>query len=98
MIFMKNAKGRIFFVLALLLGSSLQAAENYSQWKYYRDINLGKNLSATNKIINFPLLVRLTDADSIVFNNARRKGADIRFSAFPGNGNTIRHFPYQIEY
>jgi hypothetical protein len=82
------------FVVALTFGT-VGAQENYSLWSGSRDYSLntgasGANVSAT--VTGFPVLVRLTSADSAVFSAAKAGGADIRFTK--ANGTRLQH---QIE-
>jgi len=75
--------------------STVMAQEDYSQWASNRDVVLntkaaGANVSVTQ--INFPVLIRLTAADSAVFAAAQSNGQDIRFAKPNGV-----HLAYQIE-
>jgi hypothetical protein len=68
--------------------------EDYAQWGYSKGITIntsatGYNVSGT--VYNFPLLVRLSNMDSLVFSQAQRNGADIRFAQSNG-----KHLNYQI--
>ncbi len=82
---------------AMLCGfcSSVFAQDNYGNWQYYRTIVLntkasGANVAATN--LKFPVLIRLTSADSAIFNTAQSAGQDVRFANYQGT-----HLPYQIQ-
>jgi hypothetical protein len=83
-------------VSGLFLVSGLASAqENYSSWTYYKNITLNTQASGaavSNTVTAFPVLVRLTSADSAIFRSASGHGQDIRFSKWDGT-----HFPYQIE-
>ena len=75
--------------------SSLFAQDNYGNWQYYRNIALntktsGANITTTN--LKFPVLVRLTSADSAIFNTAQNAGQDVRFANYQGT-----HLPYQLQ-
>ena len=69
--------------------------ENYSSWSNVRSIVLNTKASgagSTTDLVNFPVLIRLTAADSLVFKKSQKNGQDIRFSKYNGV-----HFSYQIE-
>jgi hypothetical protein len=76
--------------------ASLFAQENYSSWTFFRDIVLNtrsvSGAGVMNPVVGFPVLVRLTPADSLIFRSAQGNGRDIRFSKWDGT-----HFPYQIQ-
>jgi PKD repeat protein len=87
-------KSWLFFIV---FAAGLWAADDYSQWLYYRNISFntkasGAGVSTTVK--KFPVLVRLTLPDSLIFTTSKPGGADIRFSEA---GNSAKHLPYQIE-
>ncbi len=82
--------------LGLLLGFSSKpfAAEDYSTWPHFMDLNFdtspdGANISSP--VLDFPVLVRLKAAD-FAFAEARGNGHDIRF-ATPGG----THLAFEIE-
>ena len=75
----------------LLAVACVSAQENYSSWSHYKAISInttadtvngGANVAAT--VANFPLLVRLTAANTDVFTQATANGADIRFTTSNG--------------
>ena len=69
--------------------------ENYSTWANVRSVVLNTKTTgagSTTDLVNFPVLIRLTAADSLVFKKSQKNGQDIRFSKYNGI-----HFPYQIE-
>ncbi len=77
-----------FICAALLLASGAFAQENYSQWLAYNAITVNTATDTVNglptvasaaTVTNFPMLVRLTSANSDVF-AASANGADIRFT------------------
>jgi PKD repeat protein len=77
----------------LLFAAMVLAADDYSQWIYYRNIVINTLAAGVaNGVGKFPLLVRLTAADSLIFKTAKDSGQDVRFSKSTGT-----HFPYQIE-
>jgi hypothetical protein len=81
--------------LALFVSGTQLYADNYFTWSYYRNIVLNTKSSGANVsslVQNFPVLIRLTTADSMVFKNSQSNGADIRFANYRG-----AHLPYQIE-
>jgi hypothetical protein len=72
-----------------ILAVTGQAQENYATWSKNRTITInttatggGANVAGT--VTNFPVLVRLTSAQSDVFANGGAKGASIRFTAVDG--------------
>jgi biopolymer transport protein ExbB len=72
---------------ALLALASATAQENYSTWSLHRSYTLNNSADTsqggtglTETVANFPLLVRLTPADSSVFAQAANNGADVRFT------------------
>jgi hypothetical protein len=76
------------------------AAEDYTQWTSYREITVNTTSSGANvagNVTNFPVLVRLTNADSAhgsnVLAGALAGGADIRFADSTG----ANPLAYQIE-
>ncbi len=82
-------------VLLVVLAGFLFAADDYTQWPYYRNIIVNtKSTGAgvTAAVAKFPLLVRLSAADSLVFKAARTTGQDVRFAKANGT-----HFNYHIE-
>jgi PKD repeat protein len=83
--------------IVILASATLISAEDYSQWLYSRNITLNTRASGANVVSTlkkFPVLVRLSPADSLVFKNAKAGGADVRFSE---SVNNAKHLPYQIE-
>ena len=79
----------------LLSAVALAAADDYSQWIYFRNIVLNTSASGakvSGSVTNFPVLIRLSAADSLIFKNSKDSGQDVRFSKSTGT-----HFPYQIE-
>ncbi|MBN1308621.1 MAG: DUF2341 domain-containing protein [Chitinispirillaceae bacterium] len=86
-------------LFVFLLGTSLMA-DNFGEWFYYRDLTIntsagGADISTSQ--MKFPLLVRLSAADSSIFNAALSNGADIRFSGVGSSGGIGIHYPHQIE-
>jgi len=82
-------------IIVAALGSTVIAQENYSQWSYFRNLALNTKASGANvatTVTNFPVLIRLTAADSAVFSTALANGADVRFAKANGT-----HLKYQIE-
>jgi hypothetical protein len=81
---------------AIALFSSMAAAqENYPTWAYFKNLALNTQASGaavSNPVPAFPVLVRLTAADSQIFRSAAGHGQDVRFSKWDGT-----HLPYQIE-
>ena len=86
------------FLSAILLVSFVSmgfSQENYSTWANVRNIVLNTKTTgagSTTDLVNFPVLIRLTAADSLVFKKSQKNGQDIRFSKYNGV-----HFSYQIE-
>jgi hypothetical protein len=81
--------------LALASAMSAGAQENYATWAHNRDIVLNTSTTGANvagTVTGFPVLVRLVEAESTVFAQARPGGADLRFAK--SNGSPL---PYQIE-
>jgi hypothetical protein len=71
------------------------AQDNYAQWQYYRNIALNtqaSGASVSNPVTKFPVLIRLTAADSQVFRKSLGHGQDVRFSKWDGT-----HLSYQIQ-
>jgi PKD repeat protein len=95
-------KKHFYYLSEIILICSIVSArgsEDYSQWSCYRDITInttspGFDLDA--EVLNFPLLIRFTQADSLVFNTALANGADLRFSKI-ASGAAGPPVPYQIE-
>jgi hypothetical protein len=86
--------GAVFFGVAAL---AAVAQEDYSSWAHTKAITLntaatGGGAGVTGSVGGFPVLVRLTAAQSEIFTQAKAGGADIRFRRLPGP-----HLPYQIE-
>ncbi len=84
-------------IMVLMAGMAqvLYAQDNYAMWSYYRTIALNTTASGANVsslVRNFPVLIRLTSVDSMVFKNSQHAGQDVRFAKYDGT-----HFPYQIE-
>ncbi len=82
-------------ILTLLACATLALAqENYSTWSSYKSITINtKGANLGNGLGKYPLLVRLTSANSDVFSAAAANGADIRFTK--ANGTT--RLPHQRE-
>ncbi len=83
------------FALAFFFGKA-GAAEDYTLWSSYKVLTVntgstGANVAGT--VSNFPMLVRLTSANSDVFTQALANGADIRFTAADG----VTRIPHQRE-
>ena len=81
--------------LVLFLCGVLSAADDYSQWLYYRTIALNTTINGANianKVTKFPVIIRLSKADSLIFKNSQKNGQDVRFSKSTGT-----HFPYHFE-
>jgi hypothetical protein len=92
---MKRKIRAAILVLTTLAAGSAVAQENYSLWSGLRSYYLNTSVSGANvagAVTRFPLLVRLTAADSAVFSAAKPDGADLRFSK--PNGVRLHH---QIE-
>jgi biopolymer transport protein ExbB len=73
----------------------LLAQENYAQWTGQRSYYLNTTASGANvpgTVRNFPVLIRLSVADSAIFTAAKAAGADLRFTK--PNGTRLQH---QIE-
>ena len=90
---MKNAC--ICALAVVVMAQFTFAADDYSQWTYWRNVVLNTKASGAmvaNPVLRFPVLVRLGAADSLVFKNAQANGRDIRFAKYDGT-----HFRYQIE-
>jgi hypothetical protein len=88
---------KLLLTALLLVGmtSMVFSQENYSSWSNVRNIVLNTKTTgagSTTDLANFPVLIRLTAADSLVFTKSQKNGQDIRFSKYNGV-----HFPYQIE-
>jgi autotransporter-associated beta strand protein len=69
-------------------------AEDYSKWKYSKNINLNTTASGANvmgNVTQFPVLVRLTSSN-FTFSQARDSGQDLRFAKSSGV-----HLPYDVE-
>ena len=92
---------RIGFLAGLVLALSVSAfAGPYDTWTNYRDVSINTTSGGANvagSVANFPVLVRLTSADSAhgsnVLSAALANGADVRFS--DSTGTTA--LSYQIE-
>ena len=70
--------------------------EDYSTWAHHRDISVNTTPSVANVtggVGHFPLLVRLTSAQSDVFTQSGGNGYDIRFT----KSNGITRLPHQRE-
>ncbi len=70
--------------------------EDYSTWAHHRDISVNTTPSVANVtggVGRFPLLVRLTSAQSDVFTQSGGNGYDIRFT----KSNGITRLPHQRE-
>ena len=77
------------------INSLLYSQDNYASWSYYKNIVLNTRTTGagvTNTVTKFPVLVRLTSADSLIFKTSANRGLDVRFSKWDGT-----HLPYQIE-
>jgi hypothetical protein len=87
-------------ILAGLLAAAaatVGAQEDYSTWAHVKAVTVntaatGGGANITTGVAGFPVLVRLTSAQSEIFTQAKAGGADIRFRRLPGP-----HLPYQIE-
>jgi hypothetical protein len=81
----------------MALASLAGAQENFTQWakfKAYRvNTSNASGLALGANVLKFPLLVRLTAADSAIFKEAKTGGADIRFVKSDG----VTPLKYQIE-
>jgi hypothetical protein len=93
-LFMKNRVG----ILAGLLCASMVFSGPYDTWSNYRTVTVNTTTAAvTGTVTNFPLLVRLTNADSAhgsnVLAGALSRGADVRFTDSLG----AAALPFQIE-
>jgi len=92
---MKNfLGGAALSVLLCGVVQSTPAQENYGSWTYVRNIVLNTMPSGAtiqNSVTQFPVLIRLTSADSLVFKNSQSNGGDIRFSKWNG-----AHLPFQV--
>jgi hypothetical protein len=81
---------------SVLACAAAHAQENYSTWAGHRNVFLNTTISGAGvagTVTNFPVLVRLSTADSTLFAQARGNGADIRFTKAD---NTTR-FAHQID-
>jgi hypothetical protein len=93
---------RFFFIVVsvVIVNSAHAANDQYiKNWAYYRDITLNTTSSGagiTADQIDFPMLVRLGSADSLVFKQAKTGGADIRFAKV-SSGSLGSHLPYHVE-
>ncbi len=87
---MKN----IFPFLLFCAGLSLaQATEDYTQWRAYKTITVNTTTSGANIATNqlgFPILIRLTAADTAIFNHTLPGGADLRITKSNGM-NRLKH-------
>lgn len=82
----------VFLLIGLIF--SHIAAEDYYQWNYSMKCIINtETVGVTENVTDFPLLIRLTEANSDVFDNANENGEDIRFSKEDG----ITPLSYQIE-
>ena len=91
-------KIKIVLPAILMLAGLAFSLEDYAQWAHYRNIKLntaasGGGANVTALQANFPLLVRLTAADTEMFAGSARSGSDLRFAK--ANGTTP--LKYQIE-
>ena len=76
-------------------------ADTYRDWSYHKDFVINTSPTGANVTRNqlrFPLLIRLSAADSTLFNQALSNGADIRFSGVTSNDTIGVHYPYQREF
>lgn len=98
----KNSSGLSFkFVrtavfASLLACAAAQSQENYGTWAGHRNVFLNNTVSGAGVaggVTDFPVLIRLSAADSALFAGARSTGADIRFTKAD---NTTR-LPHQID-
>jgi hypothetical protein len=83
-------------LLAFGIAVTASAQENYKQWTGHQRLWLNTQSNGAgvgSTILNFPVLVRLTTAQTAIFTAARAGGADIRFS----KADTLTKLPYQIE-
>jgi hypothetical protein len=80
----------------LLLTTGLSHAVDYTSWTGKRNIVLNTTAAGANiqgEVRNFPVLIRLTAAESTIVKAAKTGGADIRFS----KSDSSTALPYQIE-
>jgi hypothetical protein len=88
-----------FLLSAIAAMGSIQAQENYvSSWTGHKNVILNTNTvqggaGVTGNVYNFPVLVRLGTADSLIFNQSKAGGADLRFT----KANNTTRLPHQIE-
>jgi hypothetical protein len=83
-------------LLAFGLVAGATAQENFRQWTGHQRLwlNTQSNGAAVNgNVLNFPVLVRLTTAQTAIFAQAKAGGADIRFS----KTDTVTRLRHQIE-
>jgi hypothetical protein len=71
------------------------ADEDYSTWGSSRNITINTSSSGANvtgTVTNYPLLVRLGNAESHIFSQALANGADVRFT----KANGVTRLPHEI--
>ena len=93
-------KSSVVAVMLFLSVTRLMAAETYGNWPYYKDFTINTSSTGANVATDqhkFPLLIRLSAADSAIFNKAQSTGSDIRFSGVTAAGAIGTHFRYQRE-
>ncbi len=81
-------------LMCVLFFSSVNFADNYSQWTYNSKVYLNTSsggADVTGDVTDFPVLIRLTSSD-FNFAQAKTNGEDIRFSKDDGT-----HLSYEIE-
>jgi hypothetical protein len=93
-------KNSLILLCLLFSVTRLMAAETYGNWPYYKDFTINTSSTGANVATDqhkFPLLIRLSAADSAIFNKALTGGADIRFSGVTATGAIGVHYSYQLE-
>jgi hypothetical protein len=95
-----NSGGRKVFltplVLFALMSMSNGQGEDYSTWGHKKSITINTSSSGyaiSERLTNFPYLVRLTAADSVFIQSSSPSGGDIRFAKSDG----VTPLAYEIE-
>ena len=80
-------------IIAVMTGS-VAVGDLYTGWSNYRDYAMNATTAGiSTKLVNFPVLLRLTSADSAVFTSATSP-ADLRFAK---GGNLNTGYAFQVE-
>ena len=80
---------------AMVYITVLAASENFASWSNSRNIVLNTSATGANvagTVTNFPVLVRLGQAEASIFSQALAAGADVRFA----KANGVTRLPYEI--